>query len=50
MIYINDLLDNLELNYKIFADDNSLFYKVFDKYVSRATLNKDPELRKNWVF
>ena len=41
LIYINDLPDNLESNCKIFADDTSLFYKVFDKHVSRATLNKD---------
>ena len=40
LIYINDLPDNLEPNCKIFADDTPLFYKVFDKNVSRATLNK----------
>ena len=44
LIYINNLPDNLEPNCKIFADDSSLFYKVFDKHVSRATLNKDLEL------
>ena len=47
LIYINYLLDNLESNCKIFADDTSLFYKVFDKHVSRATLNKDLELINN---
>ena len=36
LIYTNDLPDNLESNCKIFADDTSLFYKVFDKHVSRA--------------
>ena len=50
MIYINDLSDNLESYCKIFADDTSLFYKVFDKHVSRATLNKDLELINNWAF
>ena len=50
LIYINDLPDNLESNCKIFADDISLFYKVFDKHVSRATLNKDLELINNWAF
>ena len=34
LIYINDLPDNLESNCKIFADDTSLFYKIFDKHVS----------------
>ena len=50
LIYINDLPDNLKSNCKIFADDTSLFYKVFDKHVSRATLNKDLELINNWAF
>ena len=50
LIYINDLPDNLEFNCKIFADDTSLFYKVFDKHVSRATLNKDLELINDWAF
>ena len=49
LIYINDLPDNLESNCKIFADDTSLFYKVFDKHVSHATLNKDLELINNWA-
>ena len=50
LIYINDLPDNLKSNCKIFADDTSFFYKVFDKYVSRTTLNKDLELINNWAF
>ena len=50
MIYINDLPDNLKSNCKMFADDTFLFYKVFDKHVSRATLNKDLEFINNWAF
>ena len=50
LIYINDLPDNLESNRKIFADGTSLFYKVFDKHISRATLNKDLDLINNWAF
>ena len=50
LIYINDLPDNLKSTCKIFADDTSLFYKVFDKHVSCATLNKDLELINNWAF
>ena len=50
LIYINDFPDNLKSNCKIFADDTSLFYKVFDKHVSRANLNKDLELINNWDF
>ena len=50
LIYINDWPDNLESNCKILADDTSFFYKVFDKNVSRTTLNKDLELINNRVF
>ena len=48
LICINDLTDNLESNCKISADDTSLFYKVLDKHVSPATLNK--ELINNQAF
>ena len=36
---------------QIFANDTSLFYmfKVFDKHVSRATLNKALELINHWA-
>ena len=50
MTYINDLPGNLESNSKIFAYDTSLFYRVFDKPVSRATLKKDLEIINNWAF
>ena len=50
LIYIRELPDNRESNCKIFADDTSLFYNVFDKHVSRATLSKDLELIINWAF
>ena len=50
LIYINDFPNNLESNCKIFADDTSFSYKVFDKHVSRVTLNKDLELINNWAF
>ena len=50
LIYINDLPDNLKSNCKTFADDTYLFYKVFDKNYSRATLNKDLGLINNWAL
>ena len=46
LIYINDLSDNLESNCKIFAGDTSLFYKVFDKYISRTTLKLESNFSK----
>ena len=50
LININDLPDKLKSNCKIFAYDTSLFYKVFDKHVSRGTLNKDLGVINNWAF
>ena len=38
LIYINYLPDNRESRRKVFADDNSLFYKVRNNHVSHATL------------
>ena len=49
-ICINDLLDNLESNSKNFAFDTTLFYKVFDKHFSRATLNKRFRINKRLAF
>ena len=34
----------------IFADNTSLFYKIFDEHISRVTLDKDLELINNWAF
>ena len=50
LIHINGFPNNLESNCKIFVDDTSFFYKVFDKHVSRVTLTKDLELINNWAF
>ena len=49
-VFISQLLDNLESNCNILADDTSLFYKVFDKHVSRATLSKHVQLINNCSF
>ena len=41
VIYINDLLDNLSSNVKLFADDASLFSAIHDINVSAGELNED---------
>ena len=41
LIYINGLQDNILSNCKIFADDTSLFSRVFDKYKSQSDFNND---------
>ena len=50
LIYINDLLDDLLTNAKIFADDTSLFSVVCDIDTSAAHLNNDLRKISNWEF
>ena len=44
LIYINDLPNGLVSIYKIFANDTSIFSKVFDKNSSQNILNNDLSL------
>ena len=41
LIYINDLLDNLVSNPKLFTDDTSLFFTVTDPNVTANQINND---------
>ena len=41
LIYINDILSDIENNVKLFADDMSLFSAVHDPNLSAAELNSD---------
>ena len=50
LIYINDLPDNIQSTCKIFADDTSLFSRVFDKYKSQSVLTNDLQVISNWAF
>ena len=47
IIYINDLLDGLSSNAKLFADDTSLFSVVHDINASAIELNSD--LKKSMI-
>ena len=50
LIYINDLLDGLKSNAKLFADDTSLFTIVKDKNESANILNGDLQLISSWEY
>ena len=50
LIYINDLLNGLVSICKIFADDTSIFSKVFDKHSSQNILNNDLSIISEWAF
>ena len=50
LIYINDLPDRLTSICKIFADDTSLFSKVFNINESANDLNTDLEKIRQWAY
>ena len=49
LIYINDLVDNLSSEAKLFADDTSLFSVVYDESVIAEKRNKDLETISKWA-
>ena len=50
LININDLLDNLTRNAKLFAEDTSLFSVVHDVNTSAKNLNDDLKKVNDWAF
>ena len=50
LIFINDLPDGIASLCKIFADDTSLFSKVYDIDISAKELNSDLENVSKWAF
>ena len=50
LVYINDLVDNICSDAKLFADGTSLFKVVYDEQVSSSVLNNDLETIKLWAF
>ena len=49
LVYINDLVDNVNFEAKLFADDMSLFTVVYDVDVATDKLNRDLEVISNWA-
>ena len=50
LIYINDLLNELKSNLRLFADGTSLFTIVKDRNESANTLNNDLMLISKWAY
>ena len=50
LVYINDLIDNLESPVKLFADDISLFSTVSDSSKSNQLLNDYLQKISDWTF
>ena len=49
LIYINDLVDSINSEAKLFADDTSLFTVVYDVDIAADKLNRDLEIISNWA-
>ena len=50
LTYINDLVDNISSEAKLFADDTSLFTVVYDVDIAANKLNSDLEIISTWAF
>ena len=50
LVYINDLVDNVNCDIKMFADDTSLFFRVDDPLRSALKLNEDLDTVKLWAW
>ena len=50
LVYINDLVDNVNCDIKMFADDTSLFFRVDDLVRSALKLNEDMDTVKLWAW
>ena len=50
MIYINDVVDDLSSDTKLFADDTSLFTVVYDETVAADQLNRDLKVVTDWAY
>ena len=50
LVKINDLVDNINADVRLFADDNSLFSIVYDESVAADQLNRDLETISDWAY
>ena len=51
VLYINDLVENVSSDAKLFADDDtSLFTVVYDEGIAADQLNKDLKVISGWAY
>ena len=50
LVYINDLIDDISSDAKLFADDTSLFTVVYDEITSLNQLNRDLKIISEWAY
>ena len=50
LVYINNLVDNISADAKLFADDTSLFTVVYDENIATEQLNRDLKIIAEWAY
>ena len=50
LVYINNLVNNISSDAKLFADDTSLFTFVYDENVATEQLNRDVKIIAEWAY
>ena len=50
LVYINNLVDNISSDAKLFADDTSLFTIVYDENIAAEQLNRDLKIIAEWAY
>ena len=50
LVYINDLVENVSSDAKLFADDTSLFAVVYDEGIAADQLNRDLKVISDWAY
>ena len=50
LVYINNLVDDISSDAKLFADDTSLFTVVYDEITSVNQLNRDLKIISEWAY
>ena len=49
-MYINDLVDDIRFDAKLFADDTSLFTVVYNETITANQLNRDLKIISEWDY
>ena len=49
LVYINDIVEDIQCNIKLFADDTSLYVIIDDPFLSTNMLNDDLDLITKWA-
>ena len=50
LVFSNDLVDNINADVRLFADNTSLFTIVYDESVSSDQLNRDLKTISDWAY